>query len=76
MKIPICQGSGVLHPRREMRLSSETDKFWSFTCGCGCIRAVSKPSVRAEAIYNKEQQAIERIRQAQQPPRAYSFARN
>ena len=74
LSIPTCQGSGVLHPAREMKLTHETETFWCFTCSCGCVRAFSKPSVKAEATYRKETANAERIRQLQaRPTREYSF---
>lgn len=75
MTPPTCQGSGILHPEREMKLVHETEAFWSFACECGCIKAFSKPSVKANATYQREQQAVERLRQQQNRARtAYSFA--
>lgn len=77
MEPPVCQGSGVVHPKRRMRLANETDKFWSFACECGCVRAFSKPSTKAAAAYNKEQESIQRLREHQRlrerEHREYSF---
>jgi hypothetical protein len=57
-----------------MELTHETEKFWTFTCPCGCVKAFSKPSVKAQAIYERERAAAERIRSDQdREHKAYSF---
>ena len=60
---PKCQWQPERHG--EMKLIQETETFWTFVCGCGCIRAISKPSVKASAAYARTQEDAQRIRALQ-----------
>ena len=50
---------------REMFLLNENDGFWYFQCECGCSRALTKPSARAESFYTNYQNSVEQERQRQ-----------
>ncbi len=49
--------------KREMFLLGENDGFWMFACECGCTRALTKPSARAQSLYTSYQNSIEQERQ-------------
>ena len=71
LKPPKCQWTSC---NREMKLIRETEEFWCFVCGCGCVRAVSKPSTRDRSNYENYQKEAEKMRQMLNRPRTeYSF---
>jgi hypothetical protein len=51
---------------RTMFLLNENDGFWYFQCECGCARALTKPSARAQSLYVGYKNSVEQERKRQQ----------
>ena len=62
---PPCHWSKCSRFGKPMDLINEGDAFWMFACGCGCTRAISKPSVRERSMREAYDRDVERIREAQ-----------
>ena len=74
MEKPKCQWKPKEHG--EMKLVKETENFWTFQCGCGCVRAISKPSSRAVGAYASAQRSAKQMKDYQEAlarKKAYSL---
>ncbi len=62
---PTCHWGNCPSSDKTMFLLNENDDFWFFAHGCGCTRAVSKPSTRAKSMREKYDRDIDYLRRVQ-----------
>jgi hypothetical protein len=63
--VPPCHWTGCSHFGKPMTLLNESDTFWFFACGCGCTRAVSKPSTRERSLREHYDRSVAQLRRNQ-----------
>ena len=65
LEAPNCHWGSCPSSDKRMFLLNENDQFWFFAHGCGCTRAVTKPSQRATSMYHTYDNSVEQERKRQ-----------